>query len=508
MYRRKLAWIIVGTVALVGAGLMVLAPFISDAQLGSIVTNLATHAEVLAPGAADFTSSYKTGPPSALKNDVITYTIVAVNTGDAVSDVTLSDAIPNSSTFVPGSCTYDDGNWVWDCGPLTEMWVENFAPGDRITTTFAARVTAGTMMWPLVNCAYLNWDSNQQEMCFTTIVNPFGNYTYLPLVLCNYPTCFPQLVAEIAAGPEAYGVALDTAGQRAFVAHADGVAVIDTASMTVITDIPTPAHAFAIAYDPNHNRIWVTRSDANRVAVLDGETFATLADLPTDDGARSVAYNPANDRVYVSNFGSDTVSVYDATNLALDRRLHNFTEPSHIAVNPVTNKIYVANHGLHGQVTRIRGDTHETARVNASLFDAFGITVDTTRNLVYVTSIAEARLSVIDGSTDELLGIMDVRYDDGEKPALWAITVNPNVGPEGHLFLVASTVFGRYDQLLVIPNGWPTLGDPVPLNIASYPQEGIALDPDRDRIWVTSVASGLVSVVQDGDPVCVTSGGE
>jgi hypothetical protein len=58
------------------------------------------------------------------------------------------------------------------------------------------------------------------------------------------------------------------------------------------------------------------------------------------------------------------------------------------------------------------------------------------------------------------------------------------------------------DQLLLIPNGWPTLGTPVPLDIASYPQEGIALDPVQDRVWVTSVDSGLVSVVQDGEPVC------
>jgi len=496
MCRRKLARVIAGTtIALVGAGLVVLVPFISDAQRGFVTT--------LAPSVADFTSSYKTGPSFASMNDVITYTIVAVNTGDAAPGVALSDAIPNSSTFVPGSCTYDDGNGVWNCGPLSEMWVEDLAPGDRITTTFAAQVTAGTMGWPLVNCAYLSWDSNQQKMCFTTMVNPAQSY--LPLVLCNYPTCFPQLVAEIATGPEAYGVALDTTGQRAFVAHANGVTVIDTASLTVITETLTPAPAFAIAYDPDHNRIWAIRSAANRVVVLDGETYTTLTDLPTDDGPRSVAYNPANDRVYVSNFGSDTVSVYDATNLTLERALTNFAEPSHIAVNPVTNKVYVANHDLNGQVTLIRGDTHETTRISAHLFDAFGITVDTTRNLVYATSIAEARLSVIDGETDELLGIMDVRYDDGEKPGLWAITVNPNVGPEGRLFLVASSKFGRYDQLLVIPNGWPTLGDPVPLDIASYPQEGIALDPDTNQVWVTSVASGLVSVVQDGDPVCVTS---
>ena len=46
------------------------------------------------------------------------------------------------------------------------------------------------------------------------------------------------------------------------------------------------------------------------------------------------------------------------------------------------------------------------------------------------------------------------------------------------------------------------MGTPVPLDVAGYPQEGIALDSDGDRVWVTSVDSGLVSVIQDGEPVC------
>jgi DNA-binding beta-propeller fold protein YncE len=39
--------------------------------------------------------------------------------------------------------------------------------------------------------------------------------------------------------------------------------------------------------------------------------------------------------------------------------------------------------------------------------------------------------------------------------------------------------------------------------IASYPLEGIAVDPDANRVWMTSVSGGVVSVVQDGEPVCL-----
>ena len=56
--------------------------------------------------APDFNESYKTGPESADAGDTITYTIVAVNSGDAITGVHLTDPIPNGAAYAPGSCTY------------------------------------------------------------------------------------------------------------------------------------------------------------------------------------------------------------------------------------------------------------------------------------------------------------------------------------------------------------------------------------------------------------------
>jgi DNA-binding beta-propeller fold protein YncE len=150
----------------------------------------------------------------------------------------------------------------------------------------------------------------------------------------------------------------------------------------------------------------------------------------------------------------------------------------------------------------IDGTTHNSHRISTTLLDAYGVAVDVSRNLVYATGIAQGRISIIDGAVDAQIDELDIRHDDGSSVWLRVITVNPNAGPEGHLLLVTSSHDGERDQLLLIPNGWPTLGTPVPLDIASYPQEGIALEPERDRVWVTSVGSGLVSVIQDGEPVC------
>ena len=122
----------------------------------------------------NFGFSNKIGPQYARPNDVITYTIVAVNTGDAlVGNVILSDALPSGALLVPGSCIYNYGYQPLQCGPLNEMWEMDFFPGTRITTTFAATVTAvttGTLHLPLDNHATISWDSGQQELIFTTTV--------------------------------------------------------------------------------------------------------------------------------------------------------------------------------------------------------------------------------------------------------------------------------------------------------------------------------------------------
>jgi len=333
--------------------------------------------------------------------------------------------------------------------------------------------------------------------------NGASDFTYLTFRSTSF--CAPQLIAVAETGPGPCKVAMDTTGRRAFIAHDSGLTVMGMDTFAVITETQSVASGYGVAYDPDHNRIWVTQWDADRVLVLDGGTYAVLADLPAGDRPRDVAYNSANDRVYVINFGSWTVDVYNATSMTFELTLTNFEGPTHIAVNPNTNKIYVANHGLNGQLTVIYGDTHTTHRVYAHLFDGFAVTVDITRNLVYAASAAEARLAIIDGSTDLLLGTMDIQRSDGQKVTLRSIAVSPDVGPRGHLYLVTSSEYGGLDQLLMIPNGWPTLGTPVPLDIARYPKEGLALDPDTNRFWVTSVTSGLVSVVQDGEPACSTT---
>jgi len=418
------------------------------------------------------------------------YTIHVTNTGDVDLHATITDVLP--AHVESGEATGGTITWT----PVIT------APGGVWTQQVTVTVASG-YVGSLTNVVQVTTGEGATGVYSETVA--VECLVYLPFVTRkSYPPgfCAPQLIAEVGTGPEPRGVALDTAGRRAFVAHADGISVIDADTLAVITETQLLTATHGIAYDPDHDRIWLTGRDVDRVIVLDGATYDVLANVPAGDGPRGVAYNPANGRVYVTNFWDHTVSVYDAETMAHVEELTGFAEPAHLAVNSVTNKIYVANHRPNGGVIVIDGSSHSRQQIGIALIDAYGVAVDTTRNLVYVTAIAQGRISIIDGATGQQVGSQDIKRDGGETVPLRVVAVNPDAGPGGHLWLVTSSDDGGQDQLLLIPNGWPALGTPVPLDVASYPREGIALDPARGRVWVTSVDSGLVSVVQDGEPVC------
>lgn len=145
---------------------------------------LLTAALVLAQ-TPNFEDSYKTGPTFADANDIITYTIVVVNTGDPVEDVVLSDTLPSQVTLLSCSVyTQPDGTALLPCDP-SHLWTRDFDTGERVTTTLTVQVHVGTLQFPLVNQAHISWPEGDFEPpAVSTTVNPFK--LYMPVIARNH----------------------------------------------------------------------------------------------------------------------------------------------------------------------------------------------------------------------------------------------------------------------------------------------------------------------------------
>jgi len=144
---------------------------------------LFTAAAVLAQ-APDFSDSYKAGPPFADAGDTITYTIVVINSGDAATDVVLSDTMPSGVTLQSCAVYTEGGSAPIDpCDPA-QLWVRDVAAGERITTTIVVEVTPGTLVLPLVNRAHIGWNAGIEDTDpVTTTVNPLR--IFLPIIMNN-----------------------------------------------------------------------------------------------------------------------------------------------------------------------------------------------------------------------------------------------------------------------------------------------------------------------------------
>ncbi len=169
-----------------------------------------TATTTIVPAIPDFSHSSKAGPLEAERGDVITYTIVAVNSGETISSVVLSDPAPTGLEFA--RCRYvvaggESGECGGDSGDPSRLWSHAVLSGEPITTTVAFTVTSSTLRWPVTNCATLrSGNVTWQKMCAAeTLLNPKA-YIYLPVVLRGYPPVWRQ--AGGTAGVNFYDISV------------------------------------------------------------------------------------------------------------------------------------------------------------------------------------------------------------------------------------------------------------------------------------------------------------
>lgn len=116
----------------------------------------------------------------------------------------------------------------------------------------------------------------------------------------------------VAAHPE--GLEIDAATDRVFanIADAAQVVVIDgaTHAQTAVWKLTRARDNVPLAYDEEHQLLFVACRAPARLLVLDGKTGKELAELPADPGADDMFYDAELRRVYVIA-GSGSIDAYE-----------------------------------------------------------------------------------------------------------------------------------------------------------------------------------------------------
>jgi YVTN family beta-propeller protein len=211
--------------------------------------------------------------------------------------------------------------------------------------------------------------------------------------------------------PQDIAVDEGVGSNKIYVTHSgdDLVSVIDTNNFAVTPiDLPDTSNSFSVAYDSEHDTMYVTDSIGDNVFVINTSTNAIIDTITQADGIGEdpfgIAYDPDLKRMYVVNNFDGTVSVIntsDNTVIDTDGNAGNGitpitvgSQPAFIAYDLINHEMYVANAG-DDSVSVI--DTTTNKVIDTITVGDFptGIAYDIIHERMYVTNQGDSTVSVI-----------------------------------------------------------------------------------------------------------------
>ena len=223
------------------------------------------------------------------------------------------------------------------------------------------------------------------------------------------------------------------------------VAVVDTATDSVLTTITVGKAPQSVAYVPELHQAYVANQRSNSISVIDTITNTVIATVPTL-GPIDIAVSADGKRAYISNFsfnsnlGSYTVSVLDtASNNIVDIiRGDSLSSPERIvSAAEDDSKIYVNNYS-NSTISEINTVTNQITDViavpeNTNIID---MALSPAGDKLYVAQnptgimVRKSFISVIDTKNNEVIKTIDTNLElkhialsaDGEK--LFGTSIN------------------------------------------------------------------------------------
>jgi YVTN family beta-propeller protein len=106
-------------------------------------------------------------------------------------------------------------------------------------------------------------------------------------------------------------IALDTVGNRLFIARQDRVMVVDEENGKLLGEVPGLRGAHGIAFDYASGRGVATSGRDSSVTIFDLKTLGVLGRTKAGDDADAVLYDPASRHVFTFNGDANTSTVID-----------------------------------------------------------------------------------------------------------------------------------------------------------------------------------------------------
>jgi len=274
------------------------------------------------------------------------------------------------------------------------------------------------------------------------------------------------------------------------------------------------ASPLELALSPDGTRLYVLCQQANQVRVLDAATGRTLKSIDVGHMPRGFALASAGDRLYVANSWDDTISVIDTPALKVVATWPVAAEPSSVAVQTAAGSaklLYVANRISNDVAVLDAATGSERKRLVAGRGASY-LALSPDGKRLFVTHVypnpgtqraaPESEITVIDARAarvidrmplDSIAGVFHVAFSPDGRMGVVAHLHPKNLVPLAHVehgwaFVDTVTVFGTdFGRAVEVPLDELDRYFAMPF--------GVAIAPDKSRIYITHGGSDCVTVI-------------
>lgn len=134
------------------------------------------------------------------------------------------------------------------------------------------------------------------------------------------------------------------------------VAVIDTTTWKVKTDLATGAKPTRVALQPDEKYLWV--ADENGVTVIDTSALKVTKHIATGAGEHEIAFTTDNRFAFISNGSDGSVSIIDVAKLKKLADVKTEARISSMAFSSLSKALYFTNE-LNGTITIVDSASHK-----------------------------------------------------------------------------------------------------------------------------------------------------
>ena len=252
-----------------------------------------------------------------------------------------------------------------------------------------------------------------------------------------------QVLATVALGKRPRGIQVSPDGSQILVAlsgspiagpgvdesslppadkSADGIGVIDAATLKLSRIIRGVSDPEQFVVSPDGRRIYVSSEDTGKLVIIDIASGATIAALPVGGQPEGVGITRDGHFAYVASEEDNQISIIDTRRAQLVKQLKVGQRPRAIAFSPDGRRAYVTgeNDGTVSFVDTVSYSVAGTTHLTGELVRPMGIRTSADGGRIYITTGRGRTLVAIDAATRQQIHSVVV----GKRP--WGLAVSPD----------------------------------------------------------------------------------